>query len=247
MLKKEQIIVFHTIKHSDKGLVINAYSNLYGKCAYYYYASKKSSLAAYLNPLTILDVVVFYRHTPGSGSGLPLLKEINLTTRLDNIKTDLHKSSVAIFICELLNKSIREIEPNSDLFEYISNSIQLLNELDSGVENFHLYFIANLSRVLGYMPNNNYSANNQYFNFTIGSFVEHFNEKNCFDLHNSKLLNSIITTPISQLNNINCTGKKRSEFLQLMLNYIELHSQCELHLKSLAVLSEIFNSHECDK
>lgn len=240
MLDKEQIVVLHTVKHSDTGMVVTAYSNRHGRSAYYCYASKKNSGAALLSPLSILDTVVFYRHSPGVGSGLPLLKEITPAKVLSSIKTDLHKTTIALYMCELLSRSIREVEPNSNLFTFITTSAELLNAMDEGVENFHLYFTANLCRAMGYMPQDNCSATLPHFNYTLGEYVANFKEETCFSPEHSKLLNSVLTTPINELKDITCTGKTRSDFLQRLLEYLEYHTQTQLHLKSLAVFSEIF-------
>lgn len=240
MLDKEQIVVLHTVKHSDTGLVVSGYSNRHGKASYYYYASKKNAGAALLSPLSILDTVVFYRHAPGVGTGLPLIKEISPAVNLHSLKTDLHKTSIALYMCELLDRGIKEIEPDCNLYQFVSTSVQLLDALDDGVENFHLYFTANLCRAMGYMPQYNYSTAAPHFNFTLGEFVGQYNENYCFPPDASKLLSVVLSTPISELKSINCSGKARSEFLGRLLEYLEYHTQTQLHLKSLAVLGEIF-------
>ncbi len=242
MLSKEQIIVLHTTKHSDTGLVVNGYSNQYGMGAYYYYASKKNAGAALLTPLNILDSVVFYRHSPGIGTGLPLLKEIVPAVSLRTIKTDLNKTSIAIFMCELLSRTIREVEANTNLFTFIATSIELLEAMDEGIENFHLFFTANLCRSMGYMPQDNYSATCPHFNYALGEYVAYFNRDACFPPEYSKLLNSILTTPINELKSIECNGKTRGEFLQKMIEYLEYHTQSRLNLKSIAILKEVFNN-----
>lgn len=242
MLTKEEIVILHTVKHSDKGIVVNGYSSKYGRSSYYYYVSKKNGGTIHLAPLTILETVVFYKHAQGvGGSGLPIIKEMEPSVKLHSLRSNIHKSAIAIFICELIYQSIREIEPNINLHKFIVTSTQILEELEEGVENFHLYFIANFCKVMGYMPYNNYSAEYKHFNFIQGQYIESYSEENCFSPINSQLLNRVLTTPISELKNINCNGKGRSDFLEEMIKYIEYHTQTLLHLKSLTVLSEIFS------
>ena len=58
MLAKSQIIVLHTIKHGDTGIVVQCYSNTAGRTALYFRgSSKKMRNAAILHKLNILDVV----------------------------------------------------------------------------------------------------------------------------------------------------------------------------------------------
>ena len=240
MLAKEQIVMLHTIKHSDTGMVLNGYSNRYGKASYYYYASKKNAGAALLSPLAILDAVVMYKHSPGVGSGLPLIKDITPSTPIHSIKTDLRKSSIAIYICELLSRAIKEIEPNANFFSFLTTSVELLEAMDEGVENFHLHFTSNFCKVMGYMPQDNYSLLRPHFNFALGEYVADYNKDTCFEPHISKLLNRVLNIPVYELKNINCNGKVRSDFLNQLLRYIEYHTQTILGLKSLSVLSEVF-------
>lgn len=241
MLHKEKIVVLHTIKHSDKGIVVNGYSNTKGRCAYYFYASKKNHNMALLTPLSLLDGIVFQRHSIGVGSGLPILKEIDVSHNLHNIKSDIKKNCIAIFMCELINKTIKEESPNENLFDFITNSVLVLNSAEKGIENFHLYFCATICKILGYMPNDNYSKDKNYFDFTIGQFSDKYNESTCFPPLYSTLLHTILTTPITEISKIECSGKNRSEFLEFLIKYLGFHLGMELNIKSLPILSEILN------
>ena len=62
MLSKSQIIVLHTIKHGDNGLVLQCYSNTSGRTALYMKVSSKNKLVIFnLHRLSILDVVTYNR------------------------------------------------------------------------------------------------------------------------------------------------------------------------------------------
>lgn len=247
MLHKSQIIVLHTIKHSDTGVVVRAYSDTHGKTAFYLYAGRKRLSSGLLSPLSIIDIVSYRKHgsdsgmnAPGEERVLPVIREASPACNLLSLRSDIVKGSIAIYMCELLTKVIREVESNTGLYEFLKHSVMLLDTLETGTENFHLHFTANLCRITGYMPNDNYSAEEPYFDFAGGRFVADYDERNCFTPEESLLLHIVLSTPAHEIAGIECNGKLRNTFLQRILDYLSFHSGAKLELKSLAVLRETF-------
>ena len=257
MLTKSRIIVLHTIKHSDSGMVVQCYSDVKGRSACYFFAGGKHSKSAMMFPLSMLDVVLFSRHQ--EGNKMPVIKEAAPVCQLPNLKTDIRKGAISIFMCELLLKTLKESSPDPSLFVFLSNSIMLLEAVDEGVENFHLHFAVNLCKVLGYMPEDNYSGpsfppnptvgqaggsnpdSRTHFNFTTGKFTHDYSEAFCFQPEESLLLHQIMSTPLAALREITCSGQMRNRFLGKIIDYLSFHTSLRIELKSLAVLRELFS------
>lgn len=257
MLTKSRIIVLHTIKHSDSGMVVQCYSDVKGRSACYFFAGGKHSKSAMMFPLSMLDVVLFSRHQ--EGNTMPVIKEAVPVCQLPNLKTDIRKGAISIFMCELLLKTLKESSPDPSLFVFLSNSIMLLEAVDEGVENFHLHFAVNLCKVLGYMPEDNYSGpsfppnptvgqaggsnpdSRTHFNFTTGKFTHDYSEAFCFQPEESLLLHQIMSTPLAALREITCSGQMRNRFLTRIIDYLSFHTSLKIELKSLAVLRELFS------
>lgn len=244
MRQKDQIIVLHTIKHSDTGVVVRAYSQNSGKCAFYMHVGKKHTKTSLTSALSILDIVYYSRHGEVSGlsegRSIPLITEAAVANNLLSLRSDIVKSTIAVFMCELISKTIREVEGNIGLYEYIKNSVLLLDSLDKGVENFHLHFFANLCRIAGYMPNDNYSDKEPHFNISKAMFDSYYDENLCFSPDESLLLHRILSSPTKDIADISCSGKLRNSFLQRLLDYLSLHLGTKMTLKSLPVLREVF-------
>src|SRR5574344_1165165 len=103
MISKSQIIVLHTIKHSDTGVAVQAYSNTSGRCALYYRSGgKQNQNLAELHPSNMLDLVT-YRNV---GGALPDIREMTPVENMHPMVTDIRKKAIASFISELLTKSI---------------------------------------------------------------------------------------------------------------------------------------------
>lgn len=238
MLTKDRIIVLHTIKHSDSGMVVQCYSQSRGRSACYFFAKSKHSKSSQVFPLSILDTVLFFRSS--TGSAMPVIKEISTPVALNNIKTDIRKGAISLFVCELLLKTLREGDADPQLMDFLANSVMLLDTMDEGVENFHLHFAVSLCKKLGYMPADNFSENCPHFDFTKGAFSKDYNESFCFLPDESLMLHKILSTPLTALPEIKCSGTMRNRFLGKIIDYISFHTSFKTELKSLAVLRELF-------
>ena len=109
-----------------------------------------------------------------------------------------------------------------------------------GVKNFHLHFAVNLCKVLGYMPEDNYSEASPHFNFANGKFTKDYTESFCFLPEESALLHQILSTPLTGLREIRCSGETRNRFLGKIIDYLSFHTSFRTELKSLPVLRELF-------
>ena len=141
MIYKLKAIVLHSIKYKENSSIVYLYTNGFGRQTYLINglrSSKGKTKVNLFHSLFLLDIEAY--HNPKSD--IQRLKECQLTVPLQSIPFTLTKSSLALFISELLYKVIREEEPNTDLFDFLYHSIMMLDQLEDGVANFHLHFLA---------------------------------------------------------------------------------------------------------
>lgn len=108
-------------------------------------AAAKGKMALY-QPLTLLDLVVYYKEN----ASIKRIKEIKCLHPYHSLHADVKKSAIALFLNEVLNKTVKDESHTQDLFAFISTSLIMLDDLDKEVENFHLIFLIGLSRHLGF-------------------------------------------------------------------------------------------------
>ncbi|HBG54167.1 MAG TPA: hypothetical protein DDW70_08160, partial [Rikenellaceae bacterium] len=83
---------------------------------------------------------------------------------LENLCSDVRKSSISLFISELLYKTVRESEENPELFRFVTNTILALDRAGTELADLHLHFAVHLCRYLGYAPDvESYSEDRKYF------------------------------------------------------------------------------------
>ncbi len=171
---------------------------------------------------------------------LDRLREVTLAEPLQTIPFDVRKSTIALFMSEVLYKLVREVEPNSPLFEFVYHSVVALDRMEEGVYNFHLWFMVALSRHLGFYPSGEWREG-AIFDIESGSFTTtpplgglYINTENTLLLH--RLLESspadLATLPLSRV--------QRKEFLSSLLAYYGYHLDTIHSISSLRILSEVF-------
>ncbi len=250
MLAKSQIIVLHTIKHGDTGIVVQCYSNTAGRTALYFRgSSKKMNNASLLHKLNILDVVTY----SNSSGTMPTIREIGMTYNLASLRSNIYKSTIAMFISEVLGKTVRESEANPHLYSFISSSIQILEHTEEGVANFHIHFLTHLCKMLGFMPTDNYTPSSPVFDIATAKFIPvpfgptPYGSQLMGDTE-SALLHALMNTPSTNLEKLYCgmqeiklSGQLRNSYAKRMIEYISHHIGNTMEIKSLDILHQIFS------
>jgi DNA repair protein RecO (recombination protein O) len=194
MLYSTRGIVFHSVKYSESSVIVKIYTGLFGLQSYLFKGIRnpKSKVKPGLfQALTLLDLVVYHKEK----HSLQAVKEIRLAHPYQTIPFDIRKSSVALFINELIYKAIREEEANPSLFEFLWASCQQLDETNEPVSNFHLLFAIQLCHYLGIFPQMNQSPKFPIFNLREGLFQSSIPEHpHYLDQGNSLLFNDLLET-----------------------------------------------------
>jgi DNA repair protein RecO (recombination protein O) len=241
MLYKTRGIVFNYIKYSETSLIVTIYTERFGRQAYIVNGvrGKKARIKANIfQSLFLLDMEVYYKPK----RDLQRAKEIQIAYIFTSLPYDIKKSTLAIFISEILYKTIQEQEPNQELFEYLFTSIQMLDIKDKGLSNFHIYFLTHLSKYLGFFPNNNFSDTNCYFDLKAGSFMQLKPTHSLFlDKSQSVIFSKMLQFSEDQHASIKMEHKERILLLEKILEFYTLHNEGVTNIKSLNVLKEVFN------
>jgi DNA repair protein RecO len=239
MIRKSRIIILNIIKHGESGVVVQGYSNTDGRIALFMKGvGRNKNYRAYLHRLNIVDAEIYSR-----GDAMPIIKELSPVKSLDSIRTDIYKNAIAIYMCELILKAIKEIEANETLFNFISGSIFFLEESEKNMANFPSYFLVHLCQITGFKPLDNYGDNKCLFDILSASYTSNTNiirdEESLFSPTHSEFLHKLLNTPAIEIGNISSNGETRYKFVKKMLEYLSLHLGTPIELKSLDVLHEI--------
>ena len=238
MLSNIRIIILHTIKYKESGIIVQGYSDRNGRESFFLRQSKNSKRGAVisqLHPLSIIDA------TPSSISfgDMTTIKEFSLPYKLESIRSNIFKSSIAIFISELLYKTIKEVEYNHKMFLFLIDAVLRLEAINSGTANFHIYFTVMLCKHLGYLPEIKDIPDGSFFDIPTASYTLSESDL-CFNAQNSSILARLASSNYNTLSDIKMTGVGRGGFINLMLRYLGFHAGYGIEIESLDILHEVF-------
>ncbi len=189
-------------------------------------------------PMTLLDMVVYHR----PNSNIQHIREAGIAEPFHEISSDIRKSTIAIFLAEILIKSLREGEANEELFEFLSSSLRFFDMQSEGVENFHLFFLVKLSRYLGFHPQGEPQNMMAYFDLREGKFV--MGQAPHTDQIEGNLGRELYMLTISsagELHKLSMSKSMRNELLNALLLYYQIHQSGLGTIKSFEVLREVFS------
>jgi DNA repair protein RecO (recombination protein O) len=237
MLQKTNAIVINSIKYADNSLITTCYTEEYGIKAYLLrgiLSSKKGKIKkALFQPLTQLQIVANHNNK----GHLNNIKEAQITQYYQSLQTDIVKQSITLFLSEILYSCLREEEANQSLYKYIETALIWLDTHDK-VSNFHLLFLLNLTKYLGFYPENNNS--HAYFDLVEGKFMAKPVSNLYITNPQINYLKSLLGTNFDALPSIVFNASQRQEVLELLIQYISLHLQAFKKPKSLVILHSLF-------
>ncbi len=239
MSSKTEAVVLRIVKYSDKASIVTLYTREYGTVPYIVYGlgSKRSAVrsSAFL-PLSIIEITA--SHNPNRE--VQQMKEAKPAVPLTDIYCNPFKNAIALFVAELLFKSLKHTETDVLLFDFIKESILELENSTEEIANFHLIFMAKLSNYLGFNPNME-RDDACYFDLMNGVFTdvqpmhEHFLDKRL-----TTIFSSLLDADFQGTNDLGMSRTTRNLILDALVQYYKLHVPGFGGLKSLDVLRELF-------
>jgi len=241
MEEKTRGIVLQQIKYSDSQFVVQIYTELYGRQSFMFRKpkSKKASLSInILQPLFLLDINMRFKET----RQIQYAKEINNNPHFTDIPFNIHKSTMAIFLAEILSKVLIEEESNPNLFNFLHHSILLLDQVEEGLANFHLFFLYELSKYLGFYPESAGDEKQKLFDLSQGLYSAHnVNLKFMLNEEESHLFGLLSNKGFHQINELTLNRTQRQTLLNTLLDYYRYHLPEMGKLKSPEILKQIFD------
>ena len=200
--------------------------------------SAKSKKMSLLQPATILDLVVYKREN----KNIQHIKEIKLEVLYRALPLQVVRSSVALFIIETLLKCVQEEETNPAMFEFIVEILSFLDDCRTVPALLPQYFLIELSKHLGFYPQDKYTEATPYFDMREGHFAVKEYNMYSFSSGMSKLFSELKEKGRSELDGIQLPYVHRKELLDALVVFYSLHVTNFKKLKSLDVLEEVFRN-----
>jgi DNA repair protein RecO (recombination protein O) len=239
MLITTKAIVLSKLKYKDNDLIVKCYTQELGVVSFLLRGVLKSkkgnSKIAYFQLLSQLQLEFTYKNT----RSLQTIKETKLNHLYTTLHSDVVKSSIVMFLSEVLANVLQEEEQNHTLYSYLENTLLWLDS-ESEYANFHLLFLLKLTKYLGFYPDTSH-VEWDFFNLYEGKFENRSGNKYSVSGENLTLLKKLLGITFDALPSIKINSRQRQSFLSMILLYFELHLGSFKPPKSLQVFNQVFS------
>ena len=237
MLVKTKAIVISALKFQEKSLIVKCFTLSSGLKSYFvrdaFSNRKTSQKIAYFQPFSILEIEAVHKNK----GTLENLKEIKTAVPFQTIHTDIVKSTIVMFLSEMLHHSIQEEEKNESLFEFLESALIWFDHHD-GVSNFHLILLLEATKYLGFYPDVS-EIDLPFFEMNNGVFTL-FHGINALTEHETNLFKKLIDLKFDNDQRL-FHVVERQVLLKVLIEYYSFHLEGFKRPKSLDVLREIFS------
>lgn len=241
MLHKTRGIVIKSTNYSETSIVVQVFTETFGMQSYMVNGARKSKARLPSNlfqPLNLLEMVVYHKQT----ANIQRISEARNYPFYENVPFDIVKSSLVLFLNELLYKSIRYHDQDEALFDFLSHSLEVLDHCNAGVANFHLWFALRLTRYLGFKPEDQ-NAGLEFFDLKEGGYVNYIPAHPYFISGETKgKFAQLQQANAHSFAHINMNSAQRRDLMKSIIDYYAFRIDDFGEFKSLAVLQELLHS-----
>lgn len=241
MFLKTRAIILHCIKYSDKAIIVHLISEERGRlaCIVYGASNKKSGLRmAFFQPLSLIEADIEMR----PDKELHRIKEVRLTDMLVQIPGNPVKNALALFLAEFLFRTVKEPQTDKHMFLFLHHSILILEHSQQGIANFHLTLLLHMTRFLGFFPNAESIGSAFYFDMMNGVFTSACPvHKHILQPQESAVLYRLMRINYENMHLFHFSRSERIKILDYILAYYRIHLTEFGEIKSLPILSELFD------
>ena len=236
---KTRGIVLQSTDYSESSIVVKIYTEAGGMMSFMVNGVRTRNPRfpiSLFQPFSIIELIASGK----PGNGMLRLTEARLSPPLNGIATNMIKGTVALFLAEVIYRSVKEESPNPPLFGFLDNAIQVLDLPDTDCSRFHIYFLVRLARHLGISPNGEFEPGVSIFDLREGlfrndipSYREYLSQKATARLHN------LMNATFENYPDADISFGEMKELLKGLVFYYELHQTHGTAIRSHQVLEEI--------
>ncbi|MDF2433427.1 MAG: repair protein RecO [Mucilaginibacter sp.] len=239
MLHKTRGIVFKTTDFGDNSIIVQVFTEKFGLQSYLVNGAKKPKAKIgrnMLQPLHLLDMVVYHKNT----GNMQRIKELKNSPQLQTIPYDIIKSSIALFLNEVLFKAVKQQGEDGNLFDFIFSAIEWMDHQTEGLANFHLLFLTQLTRYLGFYPDRHFAGNADYFDMKNGMFCSYKPDSFSYlSPPHTQNFAMLLQCGFETMATLKLNNDERRYLIQKLLEYYALHIEGFGSIRSHEVLEEV--------
>ena len=238
MLISSPAIILSKVRYQDNDLIVKCLTRDLGVVSYMIknisMSKKSKNKFAFFQLLNILDLETNYN----SNRSIQYIKDLKVKYNFTSLHTNIYKSSVVMFLSEILSNIIHVETKDMELFDFIEKSLIWYDKSEDS-STFYLIFLMKITHYLGFYPDCT-NMNYNYFNLEEGLFESSKNSQYVIEGSSLVLFKTILGIKFDS-NKLPFIDKiKKKDILKNIIIYYKLHVDGFKEPKSLKVLNQIF-------
>jgi DNA repair protein RecO (recombination protein O) len=245
MLHKTKGIVIRTVKYGETSVIATLYTELFGIQSFMINGARTAARSSngkanLLQPAAILELVMYHNEK----KNLQRLKEFRWGYLYRDLFYNVVKNSIALYMVELLQKTLKEPEVNAELFNFIEDAFVHLDEsTETVMANYPLFFALHLTSFYGFRFSDTWNEQRTILDLREGEFVKEIPQHPYFlegkaSFITSQLLKVQVPPELSE---IRLNKESRRDLLKAYETFYALHISDFGLMKTLPVLQEVLS------
>ena len=225
-------IVLSNMRYRETSLIVKCLTQEFGLQSYIVNgvrSAKAHPRMAYYMPLSLLSLVVYHR----PGADLNRISQVAFYEAGLLPDGGIEKTTIRLFLSEILNRVLKEEEQNPVLFEFVFTSLLAFEHAEEHLQNFHLQFLLRLSNLLGFGLRDATELFNQVHDLGIGRT----GTTGLAVAQEQEALQALIELPYFA--EMVLPAAIRRHLLEILINFYRRHLEMP-QVRSLQVLQDVF-------
>lgn len=229
-----------TIKYNDNLMIADIFTQQVGRRSFLLPVSR-SKQSRVRNVLFQPLSMVAFTAAGRSEKSMARISDAQPYAMYSTVPYDVVKSSIALYLAELLTHALRDSTDDETLFIFMDRAFTWLDAATEGYADFHLVFMARLLRFLGIYPNIGSVGRNEYFDMLSGCLVrEHPLHPHFLMPAAAERFSRLLAADFQSVRALALNREQRGEYLAVLEEYYRLHIPDFPSLRSAEVLRELF-------
>ncbi len=238
MLLNTEGLVIKTIKYGDTSIITHIFTKGKGLKTFIVNGVriKKATLPLGLfQPGTYLEINM-YAHDQKK---ILRLKEARIASPWKNLPFDIKRSSISLFICELLEKTLKESDEHEQLFLDVLDYFKWIDSSQESLANIPVMFLILLSGHFGFLPQGNFTESERFFDLQEGYYTSKPISLYYMSVENSQQFSKYLNSDLNSSSSISVNRTIRRSIMDDLLKYYSLHIENFPTIRSLNIFHSI--------
>ncbi len=239
MLQTTEGIILRTVNYSETSIIFDVYTHDFGLRTYIINGVRKKNARvspALIRPMSLVEMVVYHQED----KDINRIKEIKASYLYQQIPFDVIRGTVALFMTEVAQKSIKESHENTILFHFLTNSFKQLDTTEN-INIFPTWWLLQLAIQLGIAPDLQHLPEGAIFDFAEGVISTQLPTHPYFiSSSNVPILADWSKAPAPP--DIKLPNQQRQLLFKELLSFYQYHIENFGVLNSVEVLHAVFHS-----